>query len=63
MWHSLADWNSKQAEWMETNFGQIDAPSIQKEAEKYSKICKRLEGALDPNPIQNRLKGLVEQFE
>jgi hypothetical protein len=60
MWHSLADWNGKQAEWMETNFGQIDAPSIQKEAEKYSKICKRLEGALEFNPIQAKLKSLVE---
>lgn len=48
---------------METQFGQIDAPSIQKISEKYSKICKRLEGALEPNPIQAKLKDLVEQFE
>jgi dynein heavy chain len=63
MWHSLADWNSMQADWMDTQFGQIDADNIKKTAEKYSKICKRLEGAIDPNPIQMKLKNLVEQFE
>jgi len=51
MWHSLSDWNVMQAEWMETQFGQIDAPSIQKISTDYAKICKRLEGALDANPI------------
>ena len=50
-------------EWKRSNFGQIDAPSIQKLAEKYAKICKRVEGALDPNPIQQKLRHLVEQFE
>jgi hypothetical protein len=63
MWHSLEEWSSMTEVWMKSNFGQIDAPSIQKLAEKYAKICKRLEGALDVNPIQNKLKHLVEQFE
>ena len=63
MWHSLADWNVMQAEWMEANFGQIDAPMIQKVSQDYAKICKRLEGALDPNPIQQRLQENVEKFE
>lgn len=32
-------------------------------AEKYSKIVKRLEGALEPNPIQEKLKDYVGTFE
>lgn len=48
---------------METDFGAIDADSIKKKAENYSKIVKRLEGALEANPIQEKLKELVEQFE
>jgi len=36
---------------METDFGAIDADSIKKKAENYSKIVKRLEGALEANPI------------
>jgi dynein heavy chain len=63
MWHSLDEWNTLTADWLQSQFGQIDAPSIAKQAEKYAKICKRLEGAIDPNPIQQKLKNLVEQFE
>lgn len=63
MWHSLAEWNVMQAEWMESQFGAIDADTIKKTAEKYSKICKRLEGTLEANPIQARLKELVETFD
>lgn len=50
-------------EWKCSQFGQIDAPSIAKQAEKYAKICKRVEGAIEPNQIQQKLKFLVEQFE
>ena len=63
MWHSLDEWGTMTEEWKRSNFGQIDAQNIQKLAEKYAKICKRIEGALDPNPIQQKLKHLVEQFE
>jgi len=49
--------------WKRTNFGSIDAPKIQKLAEKYAKICKRVEGALEENDVQKKLKHLVEQFE
>jgi len=63
MWHSLADWNIMQADWMETQFGQIDAPLIQKISTDYAKICKRLEGALEANPIQAKLKENVDKFE
>ena len=63
MWHSLADWNIMQADWMETQFGQIDAPFIQKVSTDYAKICKRLEGALEANPIQAKLKENVDKFE
>jgi len=63
MWHSLDEWSNMTEEWKRSNFGQIDAPNIQKLAEKYAKICKRIEGALEQNPIQLKLKNLVEQFE
>lgn len=63
MWHSLEEWSQLTDDWKKTNFKEIDAPSIAKLAEKYAKTCKRLEGALDPNPIQAKLKFLVEQFE
>jgi hypothetical protein len=32
-------------------------------AEKYSKVVKRLEGSLEANPIQEKLKEYVETFE
>jgi len=38
-------------EWKKTNFAAIDAPKIAKEAEKYAKICKRLEGSQVANPV------------
>lgn len=63
MWHSLQEWSEKTEEWKRTAFNQIDAPAIAKEAEKYAKVCKRIEGSIEPNPIQQRLKFLVEQFE
>ncbi len=63
MWHSLQEWQTSTDEWKKAQFGGIDAPSIAKQAEKYAKICKRLEGAIDANPIQAKLKFLVEQFE
>lgn len=63
MWHKLADWNVMQAEWMETQFGMIDAEKISNISANYAKIVKRLEGNLDANPILTRLKSLVEQFE
>ena len=48
---------------MDTNFGYIDAETIKKMAEKYSKVVKRLEGSLEANPIQDKLKEYVETFE
>jgi len=42
-------------EWKKTQFDQIDASSIAKLAEKYAKICKRLEGAIDLNPLNKSL--------
>lgn len=63
MWHALDEWAIKTDEWKKTNFGDIDAPNISKQAENYAKICKRLEGALTANPVQARLKFLVEEFE
>jgi len=63
MWHSLEEWAIMTDDWKKTNFADIDAPKIAKEAEKYAKICKRLEGALTANPVQAKLKFLVEEFE
>lgn len=63
MWHSLEEWAQMTDEWKKTNFADIDAPKIAKEAEKFAKICKRVEGALPPNPVQAKLKFLVEEFE
>jgi hypothetical protein len=49
MWHSLEEWQTMTEEWKGSQFGQIDAPAIAKQAEKYAKICKRIESAIDPN--------------
>lgn len=63
MWNSLKEWSDKTETWKSTLFSKIDAPNVASEAAKYAKICKRLEGAIDPNPIQQKLAFLVEQFE
>lgn len=51
MWHSLQEWTEKTEGWKRTLFNQIDAPGIAKEAEKYAKICKRIEGSIEANSI------------
>ena len=51
MWRSLNEWQELNDEWYKTPFTEVDAKRIAKEAEKFSKICMRLEKNLDPNPI------------
>ena len=63
MWISLEEWGTMTENWKKENFGSIDAPAIAKIAEKYAKIVKRIEGAIEMNPIQQKLRHLVEQFE
>ena len=49
--------------WLKTRFNDIDAKSIQKQADIYYKTCMRLEKNMPPNMIQVQLKEQVEQFK
>ena len=51
MWRSLSQWQDLNEEWYKTVFASVDAKAIAKEADKFIKICVRLEKNLDPNPI------------
>lgn len=63
MWHSLDEWEQLTEAWVKTKFNEIDAPKIEEQSEKYDKIAKRLEKSLEANPIQARLKDLVDTFK
>lgn len=63
MWRSLNDWQEMNEVWLKTQFGKVDAADITTKAEKFAKNCMRIEKNLDPNPIQQKLKHLVETFK
>ena len=63
MWRSLKEWEAMTAVWVKTQFTQIDAAAIEKEAVKFSKISNRVTKTLVDNPIGNRLKDLVDTFK
>jgi dynein heavy chain len=63
MWRSLNEWQDLNEKWYKTQFNDVDAKAITTLAEKYSKNVMRLEKNLDPNPIQEKLKILVNQFK
>jgi len=63
MWRSLNEWQDLNEKWLKTQFSEVDAKGITTLAEKFSKNCMRLEKNLDPNPIQEKLKILVNQFK
>lgn len=50
-------------EWLKTQFSKVDANDIKVKAEKFAKNCMRIEKNLDPNPIQQKLKVLVDTFK
>ncbi len=50
-------------QWYKTRFTVVDAKDIAAKADKYAKNCLRIEKNLDPNPIAERLKGLVSTFK
>lgn len=49
--------------WYATPFNEVDAKDIGGKADKFAKTCMRLEKNLDPNPIQMKLKALVDTFK
>jgi len=63
MWRSLSEWLDLNERWYGTKFSEVDAKDIAMKAEKYSKNCMRIEKNLEPNPIQERLKNLVNTFK
>lgn len=63
MWRSLNTWQDMNEKWYKTQFSQVEAKDIAKEAEKYFKIALRLEKNLEPNLIQEKLKSAVETFK
>jgi len=52
MWRSTDEWASMTDKWKVSPFSDVDAKAISTEAEKFAKICMRLEKSLDPNPVQ-----------
>lgn len=63
MWRSLKEWEELQEIWIKTQFNNIQAKEISGKADYYAKICLRLEKNLEDNPIQRKLKELVETFK
>ena len=63
MWRSLKEWEELTEKWIKTQFGDINAKDIATKADQYAKICLRLEKNLEANPIQSKLKELVDTFK
>ena len=63
MWRSLKEWEELQEMWIKTQFNNIQAKEIAVKADYFAKICLRLEKNLEDNPIQKKLKELVETFK
>ena len=63
MWRSLKEWEELKEKWEKTQFSAIQAKDIAQKADQYAKICMRLEKNLEPNPIQAKLKELVDTFK
>jgi dynein heavy chain, axonemal len=63
MWRSLKEWEELQEIWIKTQFNNIQAKEISQKADYYAKICMRLEKNLEDNPIQRKLKELVDTFK
>ena len=62
MSRALSTWEDKQQEWVKLQFSKIDAKGISDEADKYAKVANRVDKALPPNPIGEKLKLLVDTF-
>ncbi|PCI26914.1 hypothetical protein COB52_05615 [Candidatus Kaiserbacteria bacterium] len=63
MWRSLKQWEELTEGWAKQKFDSIDAKSIQVQADKFAKICSRVEKNLPENPIGTKLKDLVDTFK
>lgn len=63
MWRSLKEWEELQEIWIKTQFNNIQAKEIATKADYFAKICMRLEKNLEDNPIQKKLKELVDTFK
>lgn len=63
MWRSLKDWEELSEQYNKTQFNQINAKDIAGKADQYAKICLRLEKNLEENPIQMKLKEMVDTFK
>lgn len=63
MWRSLHEWQEMSENWKITLFTEIDASHISKQADKYYRDVMKLEKALPANPVQEKLKILVNQFK
>jgi dynein heavy chain len=63
MWRSLKEWEELTEKWIKTQFNAIQAKDIAARADQFAKVCLRLEKNLEPNPIQQKLKELVDTFK
>lgn len=63
MWRSLHEWQELSERWKITLFTEIDAANISKLADKYFRDVMRIEKNLPANPVQEKLKILVNQFK
>jgi hypothetical protein len=63
MWRSLNEWQEYNDKWYKTQFSQIDTEAIAVLSDKFAKNCIRIEKNLEPNPIAEKLKGLVNTFK
>lgn len=62
LWRSLEEFQSKQKQWTNTLFSDIDVANIQAEADKYYRYVNKLDKQLPPNQVLDKLKVIVNQF-
>lgn len=63
MWRNLNKWQEYNDKWYQTQFSAIDTDAIATLSDKFAKECIRIEKNLDPNPIAEKLKNLVNTFK
>lgn len=62
MWKGLRDWSVLSSEWMKTVFDEIDVEAIKAHCEKYTRIVSKCIKKLPPNPVIEKLRKLLTQF-
>lgn len=63
VWNSLDEWEKLTANWVTTKFSDIDADLLKTKCEYYSKGIAKCVKNMPPNPVLDKIKGLVFEFK